>query len=78
MGLILTLIGQAMERDLPKGQEDRSKCYGSIKPKDLTYTGLFFAAVGVLGYFVFVVGLRHPKYKRVEAERSKNVSGNPT
>ena len=78
MGLILTLIGQAMERDLPEGQKDRSDCYGNIEPKDLTYTGLFFVAVGVLGYCIFVVGLRHPEYKRVIAERSKSVSSNPT
>ena len=78
MGLLLTLIGQAMERDLSKNQKDKSDCYGNIEPKDLTYTGLFFAAVGVLGYCVLVVGLRNPKYKRVEAERSKNVSDNPT
>lgn len=78
MGLLFTLIGQVLERDLPEGQEARSRCFGSIEPKDLTYTGLFFATVGVLGYCLFVIGLRHPRYKRVEAERSKSEPGNPT
>lgn len=71
MGLVLTLIGQVLERDLPEGQEDKSKCYGSIKPKDLTYTGLFFVVVGVSGYVVFVIGLRRLKYRRLDAEKLK-------
>ena len=78
MGLISTLIGQALETDLPEGQENKTKCYGNIKPKNLTYTGLFLAAVGVSGYVILVAGLRHPKYKRLEAEKSKSDSDNPT
>ena len=78
MGLISTLIGQALETDLPKGQEHKTKCYGNIKPKDLTYSGLFLAAVGVSGYIILVTGLRHPQYKRLEAEKSKSNSDNPT
>lgn len=78
MGLISTLIGQALETDLPKGQEHKTKCYRSIKAKDLTYTGLFLAAVGVSGYVILVAALRHPQYKRLEAEKAKNDTDNPT
>jgi len=79
MGLILTLSGEALERDLPKSQEDKSDCYGNIEPKDLKYTGLFFATVGVLGYLVFVIGLRKLKYKRLIDEQLKiSDSDNPT
>jgi len=78
MGLIATLIGQEIEIDLPKGQVDKNKCYGSIKPKNLMYTGLFLAAIGVAGYVILVVGLRRPQYKRLEAEKSKTNSDNPT
>ena len=78
MGLISTLIGQALETDLPKGQEHKTKCYGNIKPKDLTYTGLFLAAVGVTGYIILVAGLRHPRYKRLEAEKLKSDTDNLT
>ena len=70
MGLLLTTVGEAMKRDVSKDQQLRNKCYGNIKPKDLTYTGLFFAAVGVAGFLVLVIGLRHPMYKRLQAERS--------
>ncbi|XP_065919337.1 solute carrier family 49 member A3-like isoform X2 [Dysidea avara] len=70
MGLFLTTVGEVMERDVSEEQKDRSKCYGNIKPKDLTYTGLFFAAIGVAGYLLLVIGLRHPVYKRLQAEKS--------
>ena len=75
MGLVSTLIGQALETDLPEGQEQKTKCYGSIKPKNLTYSGLFLAAVGVSGYVILVAGLRHPQYKRLEAEKSLQETG---
>jgi len=83
MGLLLTIVGEAMERDVSKDQQLQSKCYGNIKPKDLTYTGLFFAVVGVTGFLVLVIGLRHPVYKRLQAERSGTLtttseSDNPT
>jgi len=83
VGLFLTSVGEVMERDVSEDQRNRSKCYGNIEPKDLTYTGIFFAVVGVAGYLVLIIGLRNPVYKRVMAEKlnessTSNTADSPT